>query len=200
MSRPTAVAQAFEDYWTLGPDRSLTKLWTKYLADKAEGKPIPTRHLCTLKEWSARERWQSRIADRIHEDGEKARNAARERALRVRMDMLAGLDEGGRRFLERMRSGDVNLISDMGDLQQFAKLFFALAGEPLVDRTEVTGAGGAPLQVEHSGQVDFTADPNLASLAASCVAAMVAGDPEPCGLGDAPDEGSLEAGEAPRED
>lgn len=53
--------RAFEDYFNLGPARSLAKLVQMY--GKASG-GAPTRHKSTLEKWSSDFRWQERVRER----------------------------------------------------------------------------------------------------------------------------------------
>lgn len=62
-------ADAFEQYYALGPGRSLAKLATK-----------GGLQLAQLKEWSAKYNWQERVAERQREEVEAARAAARKEA------------------------------------------------------------------------------------------------------------------------
>lgn len=60
------AAEAFADYVSLGPSRSLQKLVDFYRATpQSSTKPPPTRHLDTLKDWSVKHGWQDRIAQAI---------------------------------------------------------------------------------------------------------------------------------------
>jgi hypothetical protein len=53
--------RAINDYAQLGAGRSLTKL-IKHWARHPTPEPTPTKHLRTLKLWSAKYQWQARIA------------------------------------------------------------------------------------------------------------------------------------------
>ncbi|MBX3046995.1 MAG: PBSX family phage terminase large subunit [Anaerolineales bacterium] len=53
--------RAFEDYFNLGPDRSLAKLVQIYGKARAGA---PTRHISTLEKWSSDFRWQERVRER----------------------------------------------------------------------------------------------------------------------------------------
>lgn len=54
------AAEAFSDYVGLGSARSLEALVSVY---RTYTKPAPTKHLRTLKDWSAKFRWQARIVE-----------------------------------------------------------------------------------------------------------------------------------------
>lgn len=60
MTRETPkAAQAWADYLALGPDRSLAKLHTTYVADSNGGKPAA--NLRQLEYWSTQHGWQDRL-------------------------------------------------------------------------------------------------------------------------------------------
>ena len=67
MRETNKARQAFEDYFALGPNRSLSKLHRMYTEVTPENSP--TKHLRTLKMWSTKHDWQSRIA---HKEAEIA--------------------------------------------------------------------------------------------------------------------------------
>lgn len=69
------AAQAFADYVQLGPKRSLETLAAAY---RISTEPAPTLHLRTLKEWSAKYRWQERIREAVTEATTKALEEAAE--------------------------------------------------------------------------------------------------------------------------
>lgn len=62
MLETNKASQAFEDYFNLGPGRSLAKLVQSY--GEAGAKSVPTKHLATLEKWSSAFRWQERIRER----------------------------------------------------------------------------------------------------------------------------------------
>ncbi|KAA3645321.1 MAG: hypothetical protein DWQ07_12700 [Chloroflexi bacterium] len=62
MRETNKAKQAFEDYFGLGPGRSLQNLHQTYT--KAAPDSVPTRHLRTLKQWSSEHNWQERVAER----------------------------------------------------------------------------------------------------------------------------------------
>jgi len=80
--------QALRDYTLMGPGRSLRKLHQRYTGptpENDENEP-PTRHLRTLKAWSARYRWQDRVEvwERLKAAEDEAMWDERRRALRER--------------------------------------------------------------------------------------------------------------------
>jgi hypothetical protein len=58
MTESPRAVQAWTDYLALGPERSLEKLLALY---QSCAKPVPTRHLTTLKLWSGHHGWQARL-------------------------------------------------------------------------------------------------------------------------------------------
>lgn len=65
MKETNKARSAFEDYYLMGPTRSLRLLHRKYLEDTSQ-KPL-TRHLRTLVKWSATHGWQERVRQRDQE-------------------------------------------------------------------------------------------------------------------------------------
>ena len=62
MRETNKARQAFEDYFLMGPGRSIRKLQQSYSKDTA--KNPPTKHLRTLFKWSTIHGWQDRILQR----------------------------------------------------------------------------------------------------------------------------------------
>jgi len=124
----------------------LTKLAALY-----QGSPelAPTKTLRTLKEWSAQHNWQQRVIDRIEEDAAEVRKRLRERAVRFRERVAAAIEVDVTRLLQRLRdaSGEI-MVESAADLERLVKLYYQLTEQPLSDRSEVTGAGGAPIAIE----------------------------------------------------
>lgn len=134
---------AFEDYWNLGPGRSLLKLAEKRVA---EGGYHGTAESCRrhIAQWSTEHNWQARIAERIMFDAEQQRNALREHSIRIRRAVADGLT----RRIEKALAGDGLQAESIGQLQDLVKLALQAVGEPLADRHELTGANGGPVEVD----------------------------------------------------
>ncbi len=64
MRETNKAKQAFEDYFNLGPGRSLATLAAQYQRQKGTKQSPPTSNLRTLKTWSTKHGWQDRIAQR----------------------------------------------------------------------------------------------------------------------------------------
>jgi hypothetical protein len=199
MARETPQAlQAFEDYWAMGDGRSLKKLWALYRQRRGNGEGVPTAKLRTLGEWSTVHGWQDRVAARVSEEAELARKRHRERIERQRERYLVGIEAGTAKFLQALDRGEVVLIESGADLTTTGKFYFQVAGEPLADRQELTGAGGGPMQVqvEHDATAVLS-DPHLRALAAELVGRASSGPPEPGESGDTPEPRDLADGAAP---
>lgn len=81
MRETIRAKQSFEDYFNLGPGRSLKALAGQY-RNQAETKlRPPTLRLATLKEWSTKHGWQERVARRNAEISEAQFDAIKSRAL-----------------------------------------------------------------------------------------------------------------------
>ena len=77
MKETNKSTAAFEDYYALGPGRSLAILCQRYQIE-TEHKP-PTRQLSTLKKWSTLFGWQQRVADRDLDIAQKTKAEFEER-------------------------------------------------------------------------------------------------------------------------
>ncbi|MCC6192274.1 MAG: hypothetical protein IT318_24850 [Anaerolineales bacterium] len=109
MRESNRARQAFEDYYALGPGRSLADLLDQYRV-QSESKPSPpTRRLGSLKAWSATFGWQARVAQR--DEALAAAAAARLEAERLRVfnegfaqmhQRVEALNRLARRMLEEL--------------------------------------------------------------------------------------------------
>jgi hypothetical protein len=79
-----SARKAFEDYWLMGDKRTLADLAMLY---QSSSKPVPTKHIATLKIWSSKFNWQKRIADRITQEAarERQRQRLEERKMRIKL-------------------------------------------------------------------------------------------------------------------
>jgi hypothetical protein len=155
---------AFEDYFALGPGRSLTKLLAIY---KKRPKPAPpTNQLTTLKQWSTGFKWQERIAEReqaiAQEQVEGMKKAARETGYAVIEQRLRDLNslaellnseiyEEDKRWLPDVKQAGnerVDIVRFNAPLiQQFRETLNDIASElgQRVKGLELSGKGGGPL-------------------------------------------------------
>jgi hypothetical protein len=67
--------QAFEIYWSLGPERSLRKLWEKILEiSREKGRDaVPTLHKPKLNQWYHRYNWAEKVRERERQNEEVRR-------------------------------------------------------------------------------------------------------------------------------
>ncbi len=77
MKETNKSRQAFEDYYNMGPGRSIHKLLALY---QSQPKTRPTRHVSTLKSWSRFHDWQNRVAERDKEIADAALAELKEKA------------------------------------------------------------------------------------------------------------------------
>jgi hypothetical protein len=95
---PATANQALRDYALLGPGRSLSTLWKWYRRETGEGSDSdhlrldpypagripPTRRLSTLRKWSVKFQWVSRVGDWELLKNEQLERLWEERAAQVR--------------------------------------------------------------------------------------------------------------------
>jgi len=79
MRETNKAKQAFEDYFNMGPGRSLRALHEEY-CQRTKDKP-PTKRFETIATWSTKHHWQDRIAQREHEIAQAQFEAIKERAI-----------------------------------------------------------------------------------------------------------------------
>ena len=83
MRETNKAKQAFEDYFNLGPGRSLRLLRDLYKAQtNPEARP-PTKQLATIKIWSSNHKWQDRIGQRQQEIAEAQFEAIKGKAIKA---------------------------------------------------------------------------------------------------------------------
>ena len=81
MKETNKARKAFEDYFNMGPGRSIRKLHHSYI--EGSSKSIPTKHLRTMLEWSRKHGWQKRVQQRELEIAEAALEGIKELATRT---------------------------------------------------------------------------------------------------------------------
>jgi len=150
MARETPDAlQAWEDYWSMGDGRSLQKLASLYRARSVSGEDVPTKRLPTLVKWSSEHGWQERLKQRITEEAERVREEERKRNKAFRDRVRTGIEVDVRQYLKSLESANGPVLAeDAASLERMTKLFLALGGDPVADKTvqEHTGANGGPVQ------------------------------------------------------
>ena len=168
-----AALRAFEDYLSMGPDRSLRKLIEKYRdqkrnnngdGDKAHTSTgIPTVRFSTLASWSKRHNWQARIAQIDAEQRIQLRQELMQRLADQREPLVNALVKQSKVVVDMWEQVDAQKITidSPRAFQQAAqatatiiKLFLGMQGEPLPERVEHTSAGGGPIE-----QVTFQGTP-----------------------------------------
>ena len=159
MARETPSAlQAFEDYWAMGDARSLPKLAAEYVQRSDRGEPVPTRQARTIFGWSTDHGWQARVATRISEEAERVREEEHKRNKAFRDRVRTGIEYDVRKYLQSLESANGPVLAeDAASLERMTKLFLALGGDPVADKTvqEHTGPNGGPVQVEtNAGALD----------------------------------------------
>ena len=184
MQKPESAAalQAFEDYYQLGPGRSLKKLLTKYLADKRNEISIPTSQFRTLADWSSKYAWQERIKQRIAEDAAEYRSRALEFSMRIKDNVMLVLDAETQALVTKLQNNPGELITGIGGLGSLVELLGKLLGEQTpAQRLELTGA----LQVESNINGNLIADPAIRALSLALVARTPDGETDASEPGDA---------------
>ena len=148
MARETPNAlQAFEDYWAMGDGRSLPKLAQQYAARSVAGESVPTTRENTLKMWSAGHNWQARVAQRITEEAERVREEERKRNKAFRDRVRTGIEYDVRKYLQSLESANGPVLAeDAASLERMTKLFLALGGDPVADKTVQEHTGSLQVQ------------------------------------------------------
>ena len=80
MKETNKARSAFEEYYNMGPGRSIHKLHALY---QTQPETRPTRHISTLKSWSTNHGWQKRVQQRDLEIAEVALEGIKELATRT---------------------------------------------------------------------------------------------------------------------
>jgi hypothetical protein len=112
--RETAKAQeAFNDYYAMGPERSIPKLAEQYRSSIGA---VPTRQLSRLLLWSQRHNWQQRIKDLLAQERERilaegiADLANRVKAQNERHKKMERLIEARAEAFKDLVGGDTGLV------------------------------------------------------------------------------------------
>jgi len=146
MKETPAAQEAFEDYYGMGPERSLPKLAQGYEEEKGRGEAVPTVSEKTLYEWSRKHNWQARIVARVEEDAEVVRKKLQERAIAFRERLAGAIEVDVSRRLERLNATEGTILAESaGDVEKLGKLYFQLTGQPLAEKLETTATGSIEL-------------------------------------------------------
>ena len=148
MKETPAAQEGFEDYYGLGPERSIEKLVGLYTERKQNGEEVPTTTRSTVARWSTDHNWQKRIIDRVEQDAAEVRKQMQERLIGVSKRVAAFIEVELTRLLERLRDSDGEILAaSVADVEKLAKLYYQIAGQPLADRIETSIEGNVELFV-----------------------------------------------------
>jgi len=143
MKETPAAQEALEDYYNLGPERSLAKLLTEYQVKRARGEAVPTANSDTLYDWSRKHGWQERLRQRIEDEAAEVRKRLQERAIKFRERVTGAIEVDVTRLLQRLRNSEGEVLAESAaDVERLVKLFYQLAEQPLSDKTELAGEIG----------------------------------------------------------
>src|SRR3990172_2547657 len=118
MRETNKARQAFEDYFNMGPGRSLAKLRQKYA--KYTAKKPPTIHLRILQKWSSEHGWQKRVAAREAGIAAKTLEVITEEATKsgyaLYQKRIADLNKVGELLFEEIMTEDKRWLPDVKQL------------------------------------------------------------------------------------
>lgn len=118
MRETNKARQAFEDYFGMGPGRSLAKLQRKY--SKAKTASSPSRHLATLQKWSTAHGWVKRVAEREAGIAAKTLEVITEEATKsgyaLFQKRIADLNKVGELLFEEIMTEDKRWLPDVKQL------------------------------------------------------------------------------------
>jgi hypothetical protein len=148
MARETPQAlQAFEDYWAMGDGRSLPKLASEYNRRSVGGEAVPTKQQRQLERWSTVHGWQERLKQRITEEEARTREEERKRNKAFRDRVRTGIEVDVRQYLKSLEKTEgAVLAEDAASLERMTKLFLALGGDPVADKTVQEHTGTLQVQ------------------------------------------------------
>ncbi len=118
MKESSRARRAFEDYYNLGPGRSLAALARRY-QKQTKARP-PTRQMSQLKKWSTELGWQARVAARDAELAAKEQAALEAERIKVIQSgfalmhkRLKSLNEVGELLLAEVLTTDKRWLPDV---------------------------------------------------------------------------------------
>jgi len=176
MKETPAAQEGFEDYYGLGPERSLPKLIALYEQETDKGNDVPTTNLRTVSGWSAKHNWQQRIVTRVEEDGAEVRKQMQERLIGVSKRVAGFIEVELTRLLERLRDSDGEILAaSVADVEKLTKLYYQVAGQPLAEKVE----HGGNIGVKHGGGISIIDEPTRKLVAdfADRLAEVIPGEP-----------------------
>ena len=148
MKETPATQEAFEDYYGLGPERSVRKLADHYKQEVAAGNAVPTKRLRTIGKWSSEFNWPQRIIDRVTEDAAGVRDQMQERLIGVSKRRAGFIEVELTRLLQRLADSEGEILAaSVADVEKLAKLYYQIAGQPLAERSELAVEGNVELLI-----------------------------------------------------
>ncbi len=148
MKETPNAQQAFEDYFGLGPERSIEKLVGLYAERKQNGEEVPSTTRSTIAGWSTEHNWQKRVLARVEEDAAEIRKRLQERSFKFRERIATAIEVDVTRLLQRLRNSEGEMLAESAtDLEKLVKLYYQLAEQPLADRSEVTADVSAEMLI-----------------------------------------------------
>jgi len=172
MRETNRAKQAFEDYFLMGPNRSLRKLHRIYIGPTSRSPS--TKHLRTLLEWSRVHGWQERVSQRELELAEAQFAAIKKGAKEAgyafwpkRVEDLVALaellleeiNEEDKRWLPDVKAIGMGKFAERVDLvrfnspliEQFRRTLEDIASEmgERVKKVSLTGRDGGPIVIDH---------------------------------------------------
>lgn len=132
------AAQAFEEYYNLGPQRTLNKLLALYKARRHDGIPVPTSSIKTLELWCGTFNWPARAAERIREEYAQQRTRDQETLAATKRDIADMVTVSVRRLFNRMADDpDIVLVDSIDGLAKALALLEKAFGilDPLISQS-----------------------------------------------------------------
>ncbi len=174
MRETQRAKQAFEDYFSMGPGRSLRLLYKQYRVHKDSATRPPSRRLATIKQWSSEHNWQARVGEREQELAEAKFEAIKSKAeeagyafwpkrvqdlVALAELLLSEIHEEDKRWLPDVKAIGMGKFAERVDLvrfnspliEQFRKTLDDIAAE-MGERAKgvvVTGRDGGPIVIDH---------------------------------------------------
>ena len=122
--------EAFENYYSMGNDRSLSKLKAKLMSLKC---PYSVLDLKTFQRWSKAFNWQERIALRDINNGKELEKKVDKEIVNSKADYRTLVKKVVQKFEEKLKDNKIR-IERPEDLNIMAKLDLVLMGEAPEDK------------------------------------------------------------------
>lgn len=150
MRETNKAKRAFEDFFALGPGRTLAALHKKYT--EGEQNP-PTKSFRWIREWSRKHNWMDRIAERERRIAEERYEAivegSREAGYAYWPKRVEDLNELAEKMFDSLTAAGT-LSNFLAAMREFRALLEDIAAEMggRVKRTEVSGPDAGPIEIE----------------------------------------------------